>query len=393
MIDNKKKDFLDILLVLAKNKMVMIKIVLSTTIIALIVSLVWPKTYRSSSEVIQTRESVGGLGSLLQNFGSISPGQNKIGGETILVILNSKSLKTKIIDEFNLVDVYGTDIKENLLQILSGVITVEAKREGGFGFNPIVSVKIFVEDESPSRAKKINDFIITELINSIEEINNKTASEGLEILQIRVDQNLLDLTTAEKELNQFQNQYGIIELDSQVELMIETLAELKAKIIEKEIELNFASSNFNENSSSFLTLQQEKEIIEEKYYELVQKSNEVTPEADGFYALGELPDLALRYYQLRREVEIQNKIYQILIPQLEQQKLYLRNEGSGIRIVDFPETPTYKHSPKRAYIVIAAFLFSVFLGLLIIFIRDWYLNGDKEFKNRIDDLGRAITKV
>ncbi|MEX0939740.1 MAG: hypothetical protein WDZ41_00090, partial [Candidatus Babeliales bacterium] len=229
-------DFFDILIILAKNKSLILKVVIGITLIALITSLVWPKSFRSSSEIVQTRESIGSLGGLLQNIGSIGGGQNKVGGETMLVILNSQNLKDKLIERFELAEVYGTDIKEALYEKLMGFIEIEEVREGGFGFNPIVSVKIGVIDKEPERAQAMNQFILTELQEKLEIINIESAQENLKIIEQRFLENEKSLAEAEQKLNEFQNEYGILEVSNQLEALIGSLAELKSAIVQKEIE-------------------------------------------------------------------------------------------------------------------------------------------------------------
>lgn len=380
-------DIFDLLITLAKHKMLILKTVLGVTLLALVISLIWPKSFLSSSEVIQNRENIGSLGGLLQNFSSISSGQSKVGGETILVILHSQSLKERLIEHFNLKEVYGEDIKEALFKTLDNVISIEEVREGGFGFNPIVSVKIKVYDESPERAQAMNEFILAELEGRMEALNEKATSENLAIIEQRFQTNQKQLKQAENELNEFQNTYGILEVSKQMEALIQTLAGLKASIVQRQVEVQVLSKQFGENSNQIVNKKQEIQALEDSYKDLVQKSEHLnTDGTDAFYSLYDMPDLLLQYLRLKREVEIQNKIYELLLPQMEQQKLFLKNKGSGLRVIDKPDLPTYKDSPKRAYIVIAGFFFSLFICLFIIYIKELYHSEDSTYKNKIDRL-------
>lgn len=388
---NNTIDFFDILIVLARHKKFLIKTVFGITTLALIVSLVWPKTYLSTSEVIQNRESIGNLGGLLQSFSSIGSGQNKVGGETILVILNSENLKERLIEEFDLEEVYGKTIKEELFLKLNEAITVEEVREGGFGFNPIVSVKIMVEDESPERAQEMNEFILDELERRMQALNEESTGRNLEIIEQRFDRNLNQLQEAENELNEFQNRYGIIQTSSQLEALISNLAEVKTNIVKEEIELEILSSQLDDNSSQVQRKKQEIQALEASYNELVQKSENVESVSDAFYSLYDLPDLLLRYGRLLREVEVQNNIYELLLPQLEQQRLFLANKGSGLQIIDEADLPTYKYKPKRLYIVLAGAMFSVFFAFTVIYLRELYSDEESEYREKIDQLREELS--
>lgn len=327
----------------------------------------------------------------MQSFSSIGSGQNKVGGETILVILNSENLKERLIEEFDLEEVYGKTIKEELFLKLNEAITVEEVREGGFGFNPIVSVKIMVEDESPERAQEMNEFILDELERRMQALNEESTGRNLEIIEQRFDRNLNQLQEAENELNEFQNRYGIIQTSSQLEALISNLAEVKTNIVKEEIELEILSSQLDDNSSQVQRKKQEIQALEASYNELVQKSENVESVSDAFYSLYDLPDLLLRYGRLLREVEVQNNIYELLLPQLEQQRLFLANKGSGLQIIDEADLPTYKYKPKRLYIVLAGAMFSVFFAFTVIYLRELYSDEESEYREKIDQLREELS--
>jgi uncharacterized protein involved in exopolysaccharide biosynthesis len=388
---NNTVNFFDILITIARHKKFLIASVVGITLISLIISLVWPKKYQSSAEVIQTRESIGSLGGMLQSFGAISSGQSKVGGETILIILNSNNLKNKLIEEFNLEKVYDTSIKENLYEILNSVISIEEVREGGFGFNPIVSVKIRVEDKDPSRAQAMNQFILQELDERMQELNVESASDNLKIMKERFNANLKSLEQAEKNLNEFQNKYGILEVSNQVAALIENLASVKTNIVQSEIELKVLTQRLAENAPKVLQKRQELQALNETYNTLIRQSESIGENEGAFYSLYDMPDLMLSYMRLMREVEVQNKIYELLLPQIEQQNLYLANKGSGLRVIDRADLPTYKSSPKRAFIVIGGFLFSVFLSLLIILFRELYNSENSVYKSKVDLLKEELS--
>lgn len=388
---NNTIDFFDILIVLARHKKFLITTVFGITIIALVVSLVWPKKYLSTSEVIQNRESIGNLGGLLQNFSSIGSGQNKVGGETILVVLNSEHLKERLIEEFDLEEVYGKTIKEELFLELNEVITIEEVREGGFGFNPIVSVKISVEDKEPARAQKMNSFILNELERRMEVLNQESTSRNLSIIEQRFETNLVQLQEAEQELNDFQNRYGILETSSQLEALISNLAEVKTSIIREEIELEIMRDRLDDRSNEIQRKRQQIQALESSYNELVRKSEDVESVSDAFYSLYDMPDLLLRYGRLLREVEVQNNIYELLLPQLEQQRLFLANKYSGLQIIDEADLPTYKSKPKRLYIVLAGFFFSIFYAFTVIYLREIYQSDDRDYRNKIDQLLKELS--
>lgn len=364
-------NFLDVLLTLLKHKITILILVVSLTLVALIISLIWPQTFRSSSEIVQVQESgTTAVGGLLQSFASFNISGGKVGGETILIILNSQSLRDKLIEEFDLFEVYDSDIIEAVRQTLSDNLMIEEVREGGFGFNPVVSVKIGVIDRDPERSQAMNQFILDELDAELQRLNMQSTVETLGVLEARYQRNLADLSEAEAALNEFQNQYGIIQAPAQIEALVLNLAEIKTAITQSEVELAVIERNVRPNSAIYRSKLIELEELRSAFQNLIRRSENLAEVEDSYFTLFDMPDLLLDFVRLQREVEIQQSIQETLFPQLEQQKLMQQNSGSRIQVIDRPDFPTYKYGPKRAYIVLAGFFFSIILSMIVVFYRE-----------------------
>ncbi|MFU8812748.1 MAG: GumC family protein [Balneolaceae bacterium] len=377
-VSQNSTNFFDLILTLLRHKITILIIVVPLTILSLIISLVWPQTFKSSSEVIQLQQSAPSVGGLLQNFTSINLARDRVGGETIVVILNSQTLRTKVIEEFNLSEVYKSEIQEELLFKLNQNIHLEPVREGGFGFNPIVSVKLAVTDREPERAQQMNQFILDELTREMEKYNRQSSDELLTILESRFEQNLKDLEEAEIKLNRFQNEYGILDVNAQVTALIEGLADLKADITLKEIELSVLDAVLDSNASQYRSKQLELRELKAAYQRLIERSENIETVEGSFYPLRDFPDLLLQFVRLQREVQQEQAINETLFPQLEQQRISYRNSSSGLKFVDEPNYPTYKDSPKRAIIVLSGMLFSIFLSFIIVFIKESMKDPESE---------------
>ena len=127
-------------------------------------------------------------------FGGMLPlnlgGNTQVNPEIMVTILNSRSLRVELMDEFNLYEVYSTDIIEELLFKLNDAIKIEERREGGFGFNPIVSIQLSVIDEKPDRAQQMNAFLVNRLEEILLQLNRENMEEQFRILQERYNQNM-----------------------------------------------------------------------------------------------------------------------------------------------------------------------------------------------------------
>ena len=81
-----------------------------------------------------------------------------------------------------------------------------------------------------------------------------------------------------------------------------------------------------------------------------------------------MPELVLEYARFFREVELQSRIMEFILPQYEQARMEETKNIPSLQIIDYPQIPINKARPQRALIVISttlmAFLMSIFYVLL-----------------------------
>ena len=89
--------------------------------------------------------------------------------------------------------------------------------------------------------------------------------------------------------------------------------------------------------------------------------------------IGILPELALEFARLQRNLSVKTKIFGVLTEQYEMAKIAEAEEGSQFEVVDRARAPEVKSKPRRSIMVILAGLsagvLGVFAAFLIEFIR------------------------
>ena len=330
-------NLLDALIVLARYKTMVFTIVFSITLVSLGVSLIWPQSFRSTAVILPPvqQQSLSGLAGMLGGALPISLGGSpQISPEVILTILNSRSLRVEIVEEFDLAEAYGTDIMEEILMRLNEAITVEESREGGFGFNPIIALRISVTDEDPVKAQQVAEFIVSRVDETVNKINRDNATEQFQMLESRFERNLAELEQAENALRSFQETHGIIEIEEQGKALINTIATLRAEIVETEVAVAVLRETVNATNPELLRFERTLSALEGQYQSLLQRSEQQAGSMQVLPAMQDVPGLALEYYRLFREVTVQGRIYETLFPQYdfskaESGKCATGNSGTG----------------------------------------------------------------
>ncbi len=387
----KKINILDFLLVLARRKWFIVKVVLASTIIALIVSLLWPTTFKSTVVVMppaQQRSLPGGLGGLVGSMLPLTFDSENINPEALAVILNSRTVREKLITEFDLMDVYGHRFIEQTLRQLDSNTRIQLIREGGFGFSPITAIELNVIDREPERAQEMANFYIAHLDSVVAIINRANIQERLNTIEKRFLQNLEDMEEAENKFREFQEKHGIIDIESQSRVLVNALADAISQKTEVEIEINILESLVGQNSPELMNLRRMRTELDRVISDLT-KRGESEAELTIIPSLEEVPDLGLQYMRLYRDVVVQGKIYETIFPQLVQQQMLAETERRNIQIIDYAHLPTYKDGPKRAFIVLGGFFFSLFICVFLVVLSNYIA----EQRDKESDEFKKITEL
>ncbi|MCH8567458.1 MAG: hypothetical protein LAT67_04315 [Balneolales bacterium] len=376
----KKINFLDLLIVIAKSKFFIIKTVFAVTLIALVVSLLWPTTFKSNSTVIpvqQQQTGLGGLAGLANNLLPLSFSSPGLNTESLALILSTRTVRERVIEEFDLMEVYGHSVIEQTFRTLDSNTDITLVREGGFGFNPITAIQVSVTDRDPQRAQAMTAFYISYLDSVATTLNTANARNRFEVIKRRYQQNLAELEEAELALKAFQQEFGIIDIEQQSSVLIQSLAAVVSQKIELDIEINLLQSRVSADNPELRSLLQTRRELERVISDLTVRTDGETG-MQFLPAFDDVPDLGLRYVRLYRDVVVQNKIYETIFPQFVQQQMLVETPSQNMQIIDPADLPTYKDGPKRAFIVLGGFMFSLIISLTIVLLRDFFEEKDGE---------------
>jgi len=94
----------------------------------------------------------------------------------------------------------------------------------------------------------------------------------------------------------------------------------------------------------------------------------------------QLPQLAMEFQRLQRDLMVQEKIYEMLTPQYELLKLTVEGEGQIIQVLELGEAPDIKSGPSRALILIVIAFLTIFLSCFIVFPYSWIKAIKKDTK-------------
>jgi tyrosine-protein kinase Etk/Wzc len=364
------ESILDFFTVVAKWRKFIVWFVLSITIVTTIIALISPKWYKATASVFPAEQTnlfsgLEGISSLMKNFspsGKLASLAGPTEAERYVGILKSENALMKVIDKFDLTKVYDITSypRMNTLKELLGNVQFEITDEG--------TLQIGVYDKDPKRAADMANYFV-EILNEINSnLQVQNARGNRVFIEQRYNKNLEDMRKSEEALKSFQLKYGVIAMPEQIEASIKAGAAIYAQLAAKEIKLSVLKRTLSDSHPSITAAQIDVDETKKKLNEMSSGSKTAPDEMKVLVPFSQTPQLAADYIRLYRDVEIQYKILQFITPLFEQAKVEEQRSTPSVVSLDKALVPERKAKPKGSLFALIAFVVSLLLSLLTIFI-------------------------
>lgn len=169
-------DLLNLLIVLVKNKRMIIGVTFIAAVLAAIVMVRKPNIYTGTVKILPSKSSQSGFGMLAQlnNFGSLGGAMSgalglKDPNAIYVAMLKSRTIKEKIIQKFDLQTVYKTETLTETLRTLEYTSDISVGKDG--------LIDVSVDDEDPKRAADMANAYIEELNKLVQTFALTDASQ------------------------------------------------------------------------------------------------------------------------------------------------------------------------------------------------------------------------
>jgi uncharacterized protein involved in exopolysaccharide biosynthesis len=273
-------------------------------------------------------------------------------------ILQTEAVKDRIIDRFDLMQVYEEDYRVTTYKALDKRASISAGKKDGI-------IVISVEDKDPQRAADMANAFVEELGKVTVDLNITGAGQNRVFLEKRLAQSRADLALAEEQLRGFQSANQALDVPEQAKVTIEGVALLRGQLAAQEVQLAGLRSRLTDNTqevrdlrASIVTMRQEVAKLEE-------------PGGNGAIpSFGDLPGIGQEYVRLMRDFKIQEALVELLTKQYEMARLTEAKDVSTLQIIQEARVPDKKSKPKRALIVLLVTFVAGFMAVLWAFVRE-----------------------
>ncbi|MCU0454132.1 MAG: Wzz/FepE/Etk N-terminal domain-containing protein [Bacteroidetes bacterium] len=335
--------FSDLAVVVARRLRLIGWVTLTGLVVGLVLAFTVTRHYKSVTRILPPKESptlagLAGLSSLVKN---LPGGLTKFGGATdaydYVALLKSRTISEEVVHRFNLKAVYemSDSSMERTIKALWMNVEVDWTEEN--------TLEIRVWDEDAQRAADMANAFVQLLNQRSYELQTQEGRNNRVFIEQRVAQNREDLFRAEQELKKYQEQEGLIILPEGSSGGVGAIAELYAMKVQKEIELEVLSKSVERASPLYQRALLEYRSIDEK--------------------IARIPDVGMNSLRRYREVLIQQKIMELIVPIYEQAKINEYKDVPVAYVLDAAKPGERPDRPKRLFVL----GISVFLSLVIAF--------------------------
>jgi uncharacterized protein involved in exopolysaccharide biosynthesis len=361
---------LDLLIVLAERKRLIFWVTAGFTVVAVIVSLLLPKSYtatvtllppqQNSSLSSQLAAQLGNLGGIVQMAGGGSS-LLKSPNDMYVAMLKSRTVEDAMVNRFGLMQEYRKSYLSDARKALENHANVDGSGKDGL-------IHISVEDHDPKRAADLANGYVDQFRELSKNLAFTEAQQRRLFFEDQLKQANQNLADAEQALKETEQKTGLIQLDSQARALIESAAALRAQIVTKEVQIQGMQTYATGENAQLIEAEQELAGLRAQLAKLGGTGD--NPDSI-IVPKGQMTAAGMEYVRRLRDVKYYETIFDILARQFELAKLDEAKEGAIIQVVDPAVPPDKKSFPRRMLIVLS----SVAVGFLVAILSVLVLEG------------------
>lgn len=371
-------------LLLGRARLIAASAVIATAL-GVILAFVVPVRYESEARLLPSDNSDAGASRLLRTLGGMADaavlaGYNgselDAGSDSgrFIGILRSRTAADSLIDQFDLMKIYGTRKRDVARHILEQKTSIVADRKTG-------QIVLRVTDNDAQRAKNLAKAYIDVLNTLNARMNTTAAHREREFLEQRMKEVGEELQIAAQDLSKFSRKTSLITVGEQEKAMVEGVARLQTALIEAKAQLSGLETIY---SDDYYLVREARGRVARLSQELqaLRGSDTADSKSEMFPSIRELPELGVTYADLYKRVKTLAGTSELLARQLELVKTDEAKELPVIRVLDEPEVPISKSWPPRKLIVVIALLMGIVGSVVWILARQAWndLSQDHDLK-------------
>ena len=218
-------------------------------------------------------------------------------------------------------------------------------------------INLSLQSTRPSYAEKVLDKVAAIYVRRNVERNSAEAQKSLEFLEVQLPEIKKQLEYAEQRFNDYQIKRQSINITLETQGVLEQVVKLETKLQELNLKRLELGRKFKKDHPAYQGIVEQIQAVESQKNELIGE-------------VGNLPETQQELLRLKRDVEVSNQIYTLLLSKTQELDIVRAGTVGNVRVIDYAEVNTSKPvKPKKALIVVMATMLGGMLSVAIVLIQ------------------------
>lgn len=365
---------LDLVIVLVENRKLLIGGPLLIGCAVLALTFVIKPTYTAKTVFLPPQQQqITAAAAAMQSLGSLAGlagagVRNPI--DQYIAFMQSNRVADRVIDTFNLVELYGKPSHESARKVLASNVRVEGGKRDGL-------ITVEFDDKDPKLAAAIANNYVDQLRKLTAEFVITEAQQRRALFERQLQKTRDKLTAAQQALQGSGINAGVLRTEPKA--AADAYASIKAQVTAAEIRLQSMRNYLTEEAPDFKLAQANLTALRG---ELLKAEAADKTDAGGDY-IGKY-----------REFRYQETLFELFSKQYELAKLDETREGAVIQVLDVAMPPEHKSKPKRAVLAVVSTVLAELVLLVFVSIRQGWRRRttEPESQQKLARLRAALAK-
>lgn len=254
---------------------------------------------------------------------------------------------------------------------VGGFIRVGADKKSG-----VISVN--VDDRDPEFAASLANAHADEISKVLGRLAIGEAQQRRMFYERQLKDAKEALVQAEADMRAVQERSGVVALEKQAESAVLGVAQLRAAIAEREVQMKVLRVDSTDKNPAVVRLSSELAALRS---ELARAESAQGASPVGV-SIAKLPAAALEFLRARRELKVQEALLEGLIRQYELAKLDEAKESPSLQQVDVARAPERKSYPRPALLAGGLFMAGLIAATLWVLAGGYRMKLQREYPER-----------
>lgn len=356
---SKELSVLGLAIVLAQYRFRIVAATLGVGLAGLLLALLLPNHYTATTSILPPQSSNSTGSAIMAQLSSVASLAGVGTGSSLknpndmqVALMRSRTLEDAVIDRFKLSQLYKTTKPSKTRKKMEKTIEIETGTKDGI-------IRVSVTDRDPKRAADIANGYVEEFQKFSSHLALTEASQRRVFFENQLAQAKDALADADEDLKRTEQKTGVIQVDAQLRTAIDSVAQLRAEIAAKEVEIRGLRAFGTEQNPA---VQQAEEQLSQLQAEQKKLGASSDGTSDGLLIQkSAMQEAGLEYVRKLREVRYRQTIFDLLARQYEAAKVDEARQGAMVQVVDKAVPPDEKSFPKIGWMTAGG----AFLGLLL----------------------------